>query len=68
MFDVIFFLASRKSKYQKANLLPGRPGEAPRATQGTGAASIWRALAGGLCGALLALANFVFMKMCKTVF
>lgn len=67
MSDVIFFLASRKSKYQKAICCWGGAGEAPEATQGT-AASIWRALAGGSHGVLLVLTNFVFLQMPKKLF
>lgn len=57
----------QKEQVPESNLLLGRGGEAPEATQGT-AASIWRALAGGSHGVLLVLTDFVFLQMRKKLF
>jgi len=59
MLDVIFFIAIRKSKYQKAICCWGGTVEAPWATQQT-VASIWIAVAGGCRGVMLVLTNFLF--------
>lgn len=62
MLDVIFSLASRKSKYQRQSAAGAGLGRLLGHT-GT-AASIWRALAGGWLGVLLALTDFVFLYNC----